>query len=90
MWFALSLVQVEASLETINASAGIDELLLAGIERMALRANFHLDVLLGRLSLDHVAAVAGDGRLVQGRMDVLLHRGFTSVLHDAIPLLAPA
>ena len=40
---------------------------------MALGADFYLDVLLGGLGLDDVTAMAGNGRLVQGRMDVLLH-----------------
>ena len=67
------LIEIETSLESVNASAGVYELLLTGVERMALGANFHLDILLGRLCLDHVAAVACDGRLVQYGMDVLLH-----------------
>ena len=67
------LIEIETSLESVNASAGINKLLLTGVERMALGANFHLDILLGRLCLDHIAAVAGDGRLVQYGMDVLLH-----------------
>ena len=70
--FAL-LIEIETLLEAVNTSAGINKLLLTGVERMALGANFHLDVLLGRLCLDHVAAVAGDGRLVQYGMDVLFH-----------------
>ncbi len=68
------LIQIETLLESVNASAGIYKLLLAGKERMALGANFHLDILLGRLCFDYVTAVAGNGCLEQCRMDVLSHQ----------------
>ncbi len=59
--------------ELVNASACINELLLACIERMALGADFNLDILLCGHSLDHVAAVAGNCCLNKVRMDSLFH-----------------
>ena len=41
------LVETEALLETIDTSAGIHQLLLAGVEGMALAANFNADLRLG-------------------------------------------
>ncbi len=70
---------VETLVETLNTSAGINQLLLAREERVALGTNFNLDVLFGGEHLDHVAAVAGDGGLLTYRMDVLL-------CHDDSPL----
>ena len=70
---------VEALVEALDTSAGIDQLLLAREERVALGADFNLDVLLGGEHLDHVAAVAGDGGLFAFRMDAFLcHVIFTS------------
>ena len=40
------LLQAEALVEAINTSTGVNQLLLAGIERVALGANFHTNVLL--------------------------------------------
>ena len=56
-WFlAIALV------ETIYASGGIDQLLFAGEERVAGRANFDVQVaLLGRAGLECLAASAGNG-----------------------------
>ena len=60
---------VEALVEALDASAGIDQLLLAREERVALGADFNLDVLLRGKHLDDVAAVAGDRGLFAVRMD---------------------
>ena len=73
------LAAVETLVEALDASAGIDQLLLAREERVALGADFNLDVLLGGEHLDHVAAVAGDGGLLALRMQTFLcHVIFTS------------
>jgi hypothetical protein len=54
-FFAVALV------EAIDASGGIDQLLLAGKERVASRTNFDVQVtFLGRASLESLAARAGD------------------------------
>src|SRR5690349_12916184 len=51
-----------ALVEAIDSSCGIDQLLLAGKERVASRTNFDVQVtFLGRASLEGLAARAGDG-----------------------------
>ena len=51
-----------ALVEAIDASCGVDQLLLAGKERVASRTNFDVQVtFLGRASLEGLAARAGDG-----------------------------
>ena len=67
------LIEIETSLESVNTSAGVYKLLLTGIERMASGADFHLNVLLGRLCFNDIATVAGDRRLIQYGMDILFH-----------------
>ena len=67
------LVQAEALVELGHTSAGIHQLLLAGVEGMALGANFDVDLGLGGTSLDDVAACAGDGAVNVVRMDTLFH-----------------
>ena len=63
----------ETLLEAIDASAAVNQLLLAGIERVALGANFDLDVLFGGTSLNDFAASTADRRLFVLRMDTFLH-----------------
>ena len=51
-----------ALVEAIDSSRGVDQLLLAGKERVASRTNFNVQVtFLGRASLEGLAARAGDG-----------------------------
>ena len=51
-----------ALVEAVDASCGIDQLLLAGKERVASGTNFDVQVtFLGRASLERLAARAGDG-----------------------------
>ena len=71
-----TLASVETLVEALDASAGIDQLLLAREERVALGADFNLDVLFGGEHLDDVAAVAGDRGLLAIRMDAFLCHGF--------------
>ena len=63
----------ETLVEALNTSAGVNQLLLASVERMALGANFDVDLRLGGTSLDDVAACAGDGAVNVVRMDTLFH-----------------
>ena len=67
------LLQAEALVEAINTSTGVNQLLLAGIERVALGADFHTNVLLGRTSGKDIAAGAADGGLFVLGMDTFLH-----------------
>jgi hypothetical protein len=61
-------------LEALHPSGGIDELLLAGEERMALRADFHLEVAKRRAGLENISADAGDGGTLVVGMDAFFHR----------------
>ena len=69
----MQLLTAEALVEALNTSAGVDQLLLTSVERMALGANFDVDLGLGGTSLDDVAASAGDGAVNVVRMDTLFH-----------------
>ena len=66
-------IHTETLLESVNASAGINQLLLAGIERVALGADLNTNVLLGRTSGKDIAARAADGGLFVLGMDTFLH-----------------
>src|SRR5437764_1864868 len=58
----LALVPVVLLLELLDAAGGVHELHLTGEERVARRADFDGDVLLGAARGELVAAPAGDGR----------------------------
>src|ERR1019366_1424818 len=70
-----------ATLEALDASTGVDQLLLAGEERVALVAQLDVQVRLGRARLEGVPA-----RAAHGGLDVL---GVDLCLHDA-PLMRRA
>ena len=67
------LLQAKSLVEPINASTGIDQLLLAGVEGMALRADFNLDVLLCGTGCENVATGTADRSLFVLGMDTFLH-----------------
>ena len=67
------LLQIESLVETVNTSTGVNQLLLAGIERVALGADFNLDVLLGGTSGKLVATSATDSGLFVSGMDAFFH-----------------
>ena len=63
-----------ALVEAVNTSGGVDELLLAGEERVAGRADFKVQLVLARRArLEGVAAGAGDCDLFVFGMNSLLH-----------------
>ena len=66
-------IHTETLLESVNASAGINQLLLAGVERMALVANLDVDLFLRGAGRERVAAGTGDHRFLVLRMDALFH-----------------
>ena len=70
---SVRLLQAESLVETINTSTGIDQLLLAGIEGVALRADFNLDVLLSGTGRKDVATGTADRGLFVLGMDTFLH-----------------
>ena len=63
-----------ALLEFVHAAGGVNELLLAGIERVAHVANAHDDHGLGGAGLDLIATGATDFRVHIFRMNVRLHK----------------
>ena len=69
----MQLLTAEALVEALNTSAAVNQLLLTSVERMALGANFDVDLGLGGTSLDDVAASTGDGAVNVVRMDTLFH-----------------
>ena len=69
----MQLLTAEALVEALNTSAGVNQLLLASVERMALGANFDVDLGLGGTSVDDITASAGNGAVNVVRMDTLFH-----------------
>src|SRR5207244_2394778 len=65
--------------ELLHPAFRVDDLLLAGIEGVAIRADFHSDLRLGRLGLEVVAAGAVDDGFLVLRMDSSLHGGLLLV-----------
>ena len=67
------LVHAVTLLELINASAAVNELLTAGIEGVALGADFDLELTAYGTALEGFTACATDDAFAVGRMDVLFH-----------------
>ena len=67
------LLQTKSLVETINTSTGVDQLLLAGVERVALRADLNTDLLLGGTGCENVAASAANRSLFVVGMDAFSH-----------------
>ena len=67
------LLQAELLVEAFNTSASVNQLLLAGIERVTLGADFNSDILLGRPGLKHGTTSTSNGGLLIIGMDSLLH-----------------
>ena len=67
------LLQAETLVEPINTSTGVNQLLLAGIERVALGADLNSDVLLGGASRKDIATGAANRSLFVIGMDTFLH-----------------
>ena len=66
---AKSLFEAELFIEPLNTSTGIYQLLLAGIEGMALGAHLDPDVFLGGTGFDDLTADAANGGLFVLGMD---------------------
>ena len=67
------LLQAELFVKAIHATAGVHQLLLTGVERMALGADFNLDIATGGGGLDHLATCATDRGGLVLRMNSLFH-----------------
>ena len=74
------LAQTELLVKAAHAATGVHQLLLTGEKGVTVGAALHLDVLIGRAGLDHVAAGTTDGSLRIVGMDAFLHWGFTSFM----------
>ena len=75
---AENLFHVEALLETIHTAAGVNQLLLAGVERMALGTDIYLHLFLGGTGFKSFTAYAANHALSILGMNVFLHCFFTS------------
>ena len=76
MWSSkcnLKLLDAVLLVELINTTAGINELLLAGVEGVALGADFNGDALTGGTGLDGCTACALDNGGLVIRMDACFH-----------------
>src|SRR5688500_14685213 len=71
----LALPLAVATLEALDPATGVDQLLLAGEEGMALVAELDVEIALGRAGGERVAAGATHRRLGVGGVDVGLHKG---------------
>ena len=60
-------------LKSLHTAGSIDELLLAGVEWMAVATNFHLNFLQRGASFERVATGARHCRLIICGMDILFH-----------------
>ena len=67
------LLQAETLVETIDTSTGVNQLLLAGIERVALGADLNTNVLLGGTGGKSIATGTADRGLFVLGMDTFLH-----------------
>ena len=74
----MNLLHAETLLEAINTSASVNELLLAGIERMALGTDINLHLFLGRTGFECFTAYAANDAFAVLGMDLFLHCCFTS------------
>ena len=73
-----NLFNIEALLETINTAARVNQLLLAGIERMALGADIHFHLFLCGAGFKCFTAYAANHALTILGMNIFLHCCFTS------------
>ena len=74
------LLKSEFLVELFNTAAGIDKLLLAGIEGVTFRANLNRYVLLCGACFYNLAAGASDGGLLVVGMDTFLH--YVHLFHE--------
>ena len=70
-------------LELFDAARRVDELHLAGEERMARGADFDRNILLGAARHEAVAAAADDFALFVFRMDAFFHGGHSLSVEDS-------
>lgn len=66
-------LETETFVESVYTSAGVNELLLTGEERMTLRANIQTDVLLSRAGFKLGSASTSDDCFFVIRVNALFH-----------------
>ena len=70
---AVNLRLLVTTVEFVDTAGGVNELLFAGEEGVALGADANLDLGTGGLDVPDFAAGAGDDGILIGRMDVFFH-----------------
>src|SRR4051794_3913775 len=78
------------ALEPLDASAGVDQLLLARVERVAVRADLHVHVALCRARLERVPARTRHGCFDVVGMNVGLHDEIQCRWHYTFEISVPA
>ena len=73
----------ETLLEAIDTAAAVHQLLLAGVERVTLGADFDTQLRFGGTRLERRAAHAADDAFVVLGMDLFFHAIFTSFANKA-------
>ena len=79
----LLFTHVETLVKSVNTTTGVNQLLLAGKERMAFGTNFHADLGLSGTGLDNLAAGAADYAGTVLRMDSVFHYFSPLSIHSA-------
>src|SRR5947208_1446765 len=74
------------SLETLNAAGRIDQSLLAGVKRVALRADFEVKFLFGRACFERLAAGAPHDSVNVIWMYVCFHQASSNLLLYIFPV----
>jgi hypothetical protein len=71
---ALGSPATETLLEAIDTTTGIQDLLLAGVERVALRTNINVNIFAhSRARLDHIATTTGGRNVLIFRVYIVFH-----------------
>jgi hypothetical protein len=76
----LALGRAVAFVEALDATCGIDKFLLTSKERVACRADFHVDVAHGGSSLEGVATRTSNLGKFVGRVNVFFHNDIMATL----------
>jgi hypothetical protein len=74
-------------LETLDAACSVNQLLFAGEERVAIRADFHMNIFLRRTRRPRMTACANDPAFDIFRMNSFFHSYFSFYLNKSWSLL---
>ena len=70
----------EFLLELVNPTSRVHVFQLTGVERMALAANFNVDLRLSVTGVDHIAAGTSDGAVHRPQTPTLVHLFYLTLL----------